>query len=115
MLAIDGCHVATVDAAGTEYPDGLRGDLPEDRIAAVGPRAAARRSTRRPSGSTAPGLLATPGLVNTHHHLYQWITRGYATDAHAVRLADHAVPGLGRAGRRSWCTRPRRPTWAGWP
>jgi cytosine/adenosine deaminase-related metal-dependent hydrolase len=25
-------------------------------------------------------LLATPGLVNTHHHLYQWITRGYATD-----------------------------------
>ena len=29
----------------------------------------------------ARGLLATPGLVNTHHHLYQWITRGYATDA----------------------------------
>ena len=26
------------------------------------------------------GLLVTPGLVNTHHHLYQWITRGYATD-----------------------------------
>jgi cytosine/adenosine deaminase-related metal-dependent hydrolase len=25
-------------------------------------------------------LLVTPGLVNTHHHLYQWITRGYATD-----------------------------------
>jgi len=26
------------------------------------------------------GLLATPGLVNAHHHLYQWITRGYAAD-----------------------------------
>ena len=25
-------------------------------------------------------MLATPGLVNTHHHLYQWITRGYAQD-----------------------------------
>jgi cytosine/adenosine deaminase-related metal-dependent hydrolase len=24
------------------------------------------------------GCLATPGLVNTHHHLYQWATRGYA-------------------------------------
>ena len=26
------------------------------------------------------GLLVTPGLVNVHHHLYQWITRGYAID-----------------------------------
>ena len=24
------------------------------------------------------GCLLTPGLVNTHHHLYQWATRGYA-------------------------------------
>ncbi|HEY0772762.1 MAG TPA: 8-oxoguanine deaminase, partial [Nocardioidaceae bacterium] len=27
------------------------------------------------------GCLATPGLVNTHHHLYQWATRGLAQDA----------------------------------
>ena len=26
------------------------------------------------------GGIVTAGLVNTHHHLYQWITRGYATD-----------------------------------
>lgn len=26
------------------------------------------------------GCLLTPGLVNTHHHLYQWITRGLAAD-----------------------------------
>lgn len=26
------------------------------------------------------GHLVTPGLVNTHHHFYQWITRGLATD-----------------------------------
>jgi cytosine/adenosine deaminase-related metal-dependent hydrolase len=27
------------------------------------------------------GCLATPGLVNSHHHLYQWIFRGLAQDA----------------------------------
>ena len=27
------------------------------------------------------GCLLTPGLVNTHHHLYQWATRGYAQQA----------------------------------
>ena len=26
------------------------------------------------------GCLLTPGLVNTHHHLYQWVTRGLAVD-----------------------------------
>jgi cytosine/adenosine deaminase-related metal-dependent hydrolase len=29
----------------------------------------------------ARGCLLTPGLVNTHHHLYQWATRGYAQQA----------------------------------
>ena len=27
------------------------------------------------------GCLATPGLINTHQHLYQWLTRGIAQDA----------------------------------
>jgi cytosine/adenosine deaminase-related metal-dependent hydrolase len=26
------------------------------------------------------GCVVTPGLVNTHHHLYQWVTRGEAVD-----------------------------------
>ena len=26
------------------------------------------------------GCLVTPGFVNTHHHLYQWVTRGFAVD-----------------------------------
>lgn len=26
------------------------------------------------------GDLLTPGLVNTHHHFYQWLTRGWAVD-----------------------------------
>ncbi len=74
---LDGCHVATVDAAGTEYRSG-HVVLSDGLIAAVGDGPAPQRD-----GATrvdARGLLVTPGLVNSHHHLYQWITRGYATD-----------------------------------
>ncbi|MGW5309076.1 8-oxoguanine deaminase [Nocardia thailandica] len=74
-LVIDGCAVVTVDAAGTEYADGwvtVRGN----RIEAVG-SGPAPPALRRLDGR---GCLLTPGLVNTHHHLYQWITRGLAAD-----------------------------------
>jgi cytosine/adenosine deaminase-related metal-dependent hydrolase len=83
VLAIDGCHVATVDAAGTEHPAGYV-VIEGDRIEAVGAGSLPDRyaAAERVDGA---GLLATPGLVNTHQHLYQWITRGYATDA---RLFD---------------------------
>jgi cytosine/adenosine deaminase-related metal-dependent hydrolase len=78
VLAIDGCHIATVDGVGTEHPAGYL-VMDGDRIAAVGPGPLPARyaGAERIDGS---GRLATPGLVNTHHHLYQWITRGYATD-----------------------------------
>jgi cytosine/adenosine deaminase-related metal-dependent hydrolase len=78
MLAIDGCHVATADAAGTEHPAGYV-VISGDRIEAVGagPLPDRYAAAERVDGG---GLLATPGLVNVHHHLYQWITRGYATD-----------------------------------
>ncbi|MEN3614077.1 8-oxoguanine deaminase [Plantactinospora sp. ZYX-F-223] len=76
MIIIENCAVATVDPAGTEYSDGHL-VLDEGRIVAVGPGHAPRyhRSVRRIDGT---GCLATPGLVNTHHHLYQWATRGMA-------------------------------------
>jgi cytosine/adenosine deaminase-related metal-dependent hydrolase len=76
VIIIENCAVATVDAAGTEYTDGHL-VLDEGRIVAVGPGHAGRyhRSVRRVDGT---GCLATPGLVNTHHHLYQWATRGLA-------------------------------------
>jgi cytosine/adenosine deaminase-related metal-dependent hydrolase len=79
VLAIEGCHVATADAAGTEYPSGYL-VLDGDRIAAVGPGPLPERyaAAERAGGD---GLLVTPGLVNAHTHLYQWITRGYAPDA----------------------------------
>ncbi|QBS41745.1 8-oxoguanine deaminase [Nocardia sp. CS682] len=78
VTVIEGGAVATVDAHGTEYRDGyvvLRGN----RIEAVGAGAAPALDgqVRRIDGR---GCLLTPGLVNTHHHLYQWITRGLAAD-----------------------------------
>lgn len=83
-LVIENCAVATVDADGTEYQRGhvvVHGD----RIASVGPGPAPAEpaipadGTRRIDGT---GHLLTPGLVNTHHHFYQWLTRGLATDHH---------------------------------
>ena len=77
-VSIEGCYVACVDAAGSEHAPG-HVVLDGGRIAAVGPGAAPPQF----AGATridGTGLLVTPGLVNSHHHLYQWITRGYATD-----------------------------------
>ncbi|MEU4157183.1 8-oxoguanine deaminase [Actinoplanes sp. NPDC026670] len=76
MIIIENAHVATVDAAGTEYTDGhvVVGD--DGRIVAVGPGRSELAGERRDGA----GCLVTPGLVNTHHHLYQWATRGLALD-----------------------------------
>jgi cytosine/adenosine deaminase-related metal-dependent hydrolase len=77
---IEGAHVVTMDAERHEFTAGHV--LVEDgRISAVGPGAApapaAGTADRVVDGS---GCLLTPGLVNTHHHLYQWTTRGLAVD-----------------------------------
>ena len=75
---IKGCAVATVDPAGSEYADGHL-VVDGNRIVAVGPGAAPGdvEVDRVVDGT---GCLATPGLVNTHHHLYQWATRGLAQE-----------------------------------
>jgi len=75
---ITGCAIATVDAVGTEHSSGYI--VVEDQlILAVGsgPVPADLLVDRVVDGS---GCLATPGLVNTHHHLYQWATRGLAQE-----------------------------------
>jgi cytosine/adenosine deaminase-related metal-dependent hydrolase len=76
MIVIERGAVATVDAAGTEHRIG-HVVVDEDRIVAVGPGPAPALPdpVRRIDAS---GCLVTPGLVNTHHHLYQWATRGLA-------------------------------------
>ncbi|MEH1128281.1 8-oxoguanine deaminase [Micromonospora sp. CPCC 206061] len=73
MMIIEGCAVATVDASGTEYADGHVA-VEDGRIVAVGSGSYPGPGER----VDGTGCLATPGLVNTHHHLYQWATRGLA-------------------------------------
>ncbi|WBB80287.1 8-oxoguanine deaminase [Micromonospora sp. WMMD882] len=76
MIVIEGCAIVTVDGDSTEYTDGHL-VIDDGRIVAVGSDAArtADEPVQRIDGT---GCLATPGLVNTHHHLYQWATRGLA-------------------------------------
>ncbi|MET0862814.1 MAG: amidohydrolase family protein, partial [Nakamurella sp.] len=80
VTVISGCAIATVDPDGTEYSTGhlvVQGS----RIVAVGAGPADPSWRERAEAwIDGSGMLATPGLVNTHHHLYQWITRGYAQD-----------------------------------
>ncbi len=77
-VAIEGGHVATVDGAGTEHADG-HVVLDGGRVVAVGAGPVPPRYADA-ARLDARGCLVTPGLVNTHAHLYQWLTRGYATD-----------------------------------
>lgn len=77
--AIVGCHIAACDPAGHEHSSGHL-VFDHDRILTLGdgpPPAEHADAARVPAG----GCLLTPGLINTHHHLYQWITRGLAQDA----------------------------------
>ena len=77
MIVIDGCAVVTMDAARTEHTTG-HVVIEGNRITTVGAGPApVVEGARRVDGR---GCLATPGLVNTHHHLYQWVTRGLAAD-----------------------------------
>ena len=68
--------VVTMDDAGTEHADGWV--LVEDAtIASVGTGPEPVADERIDLG----GAVVTPGLVNTHHHLYQTLTRARAQQA----------------------------------
>jgi cytosine/adenosine deaminase-related metal-dependent hydrolase len=76
-LVVEGAYVVTNDGARSEY-DGGHVVVEDNLIVAVGPGPAGDdHSGRRVDGT---GCLVTPGFVNTHHHLYQWVTRGFAVD-----------------------------------
>jgi cytosine/adenosine deaminase-related metal-dependent hydrolase len=75
-LLLDNAHVVTMDDEGSEHPDGWV-LIADGHIEAVG-------------GSIPPddgehvdvaGAVVAPGLVNTHHHLYQTLTRARAQQA----------------------------------
>jgi cytosine/adenosine deaminase-related metal-dependent hydrolase len=90
-LVLEGCAVVTMDGQGSEYESGhvvVTGNV----ITAVGPGSPPAGSVASMPGAEptsagsvkridASGCLVTPGLINTHHHLYQWGTRGMAADA----------------------------------
>lgn len=76
-LVIDGAAIATVDASGTEFRSG-HVVISDGVIAAVGDGPAPQLDNATVIDGS--DCLLTPGLVNVHHHLYQWITRGYAQD-----------------------------------
>jgi len=72
--------VATVDPDGTEYPGGTV-VVEDGRIVAVSPGAGPDYGDHVPTEHVdGTGHLLTPGLVNTHHHFYQWLTRGRAQE-----------------------------------
>ncbi|MFE3193561.1 8-oxoguanine deaminase [Nocardia sp. NPDC059240] len=76
-LVIENAYIAPV--VGDEIPNGylIVGD--DGRIEALGAGPAPTVvGADRLSGT---GCLVTPGLVNTHHHLYQWATQGLFQDA----------------------------------
>ncbi|WP_083868862.1 8-oxoguanine deaminase [Nocardia niigatensis] len=76
-LVIENAYLAPV--VGAEIPNGhlIVGD--DGRIEALGAGPAPMVvGAERLSGT---GCLVTPGLVNTHHHLYQWATQGLFQDA----------------------------------
>jgi len=91
-LLVSGCEaVVTMDDAGTELPGGSI--LVEDGVVRwVG--------TGRPPAGTPDdvevldgrGCVALPGLVNTHHHLYQVLTRARAQDSNLFGWLTELYP-----------------------
>jgi cytosine/adenosine deaminase-related metal-dependent hydrolase len=89
---IEGGAIATVDASGTEHASGHL-VVSSGRIAAVGPGKAPVSVV--PEGARhvdARGCLVSPGLVNTHHHFSQWLTRGLAPDSDLFSWLDALYP-----------------------
>ncbi|GAA1971691.1 8-oxoguanine deaminase [Isoptericola halotolerans] len=77
---IENGYVATVDTTGTEHTAGYVA-VDGREIVAVGAGRAPEHLRVGADVVDASGCLVTPGLINTHHHLYQWLTRGYAQDS----------------------------------
>ena len=99
-VLIEGCAIAD---GGRGRDRARRGLDPDRRAAHRRPRRRARRPPPpggRAAHRRARACLATPGLVNCHHHLYQWATRGMAQDEDLFGWLTALYPRLGRASTR---------------
>ena len=75
-LLVNGAElVATCDGQRREIPGGWVA-IADGLISAVG--GASEAPPRAQRHIDASGCLVTPGLINTHHHMYQNLTRSYA-------------------------------------
>jgi cytosine/adenosine deaminase-related metal-dependent hydrolase len=75
-VLLGNAHVVTMDDADSEHADGWV-LVADGRVEAVGGGAPPEADERVDLG----GAVVTPGLVNTHHHLYQTLTRARAQEA----------------------------------
>jgi cytosine/adenosine deaminase-related metal-dependent hydrolase len=110
---ITGGHVLTVDARRGEYAGGYV-VVDGTRILEVGPGPVPERFTGA-GVVDARGCLVTPGLINTHHHLYQWATRGRAVDSGLFGwltalypvwgMLDEAIVGPAATAALAWLAR----------
>ena len=74
MTVLANAHIVTMDDAGTEIPGGwVR--IRDGFVAEVG--------AGEPAGPAddLAGAVVTPALINTHHHLFQTLTRARAQEA----------------------------------
>jgi cytosine/adenosine deaminase-related metal-dependent hydrolase len=75
---IEHCHVATCDPDDAEFTDGhLVWEDGAITTVGAGPAPEGLEDVERVDGR---GCLLTPGLINAHHHLYQWVTRAVSQD-----------------------------------
>jgi cytosine/adenosine deaminase-related metal-dependent hydrolase len=91
-FALRGCQVVTMDAGRAEYASGYIA-IDGNRIVGVGDGAGpSPGDLAAVRVIDASGCVATPGLVNTHHHLYQWATRGRAVDSTLFQWLTELYP-----------------------
>jgi cytosine/adenosine deaminase-related metal-dependent hydrolase len=89
MSVLANAHVVTMDDAGTELADGwIR--VEDGVIAETG--------TGEPPkpGENLGGAVVTPALINTHHHLFQTLTRARAQEADLFSWLKELYPVWGR-------------------
>ena len=89
MTVLANAHVVTMDDAGAEHVDGwIR--IEEGFVTELG------SGTPPEPGEDLAGAVVTPALINTHHHLFQTLTRARAQEADLFTWLKELYPIWGR-------------------